>query len=96
MVRHIISFKLKENSVENCKKMQKILLSMKENVPTVKNIDVRLDQLRSARSYDVFLSVDVEGWDALNVYQNDEYHCNVVKNYVHEVAESSVAIDYEY
>lgn len=96
MVRHIISFKLKDNSEENCKKMQEVLLSMKNNVVTVKNIDVKLDQLRSIRSYDIFLSVDVDSWDALNIYQNDQYHCEVVKKYVHGVTESSVAIDYEY
>ena len=28
-------------------------------------------------------------------YQNDEYHCSVVKKHMHQVAQSSIAIDYE-
>lgn len=96
MVKHIINFKLKDSSVESCKKLQEVLLSMEGKVATVKHIDVRIDQLRSPRSYDVILMVDVESWQALTAYQIDEYHCNVVKKYVTSVNEHSIAIDYEY
>jgi hypothetical protein len=47
------------------------------------------------RSYDVMLTVLVDNFDALKEYQQDEYHCNVVKKHMHAVTENSVAIDYE-
>lgn len=95
MVRHIINFKLKDCCRENCQKLKEVLESMEGNVPSVKNIDVRIDELRSHRSYDVYLCVDVDSWEQLDVYQKDAYHCDVVKKYVHGVIENSVAMDFE-
>ena len=47
------------------------------------------------RSYDVILQVKLDDTKALEEYQNDEYHCSVVKKHMHQVAQSSIAIDYE-
>lgn len=93
MVRHIVMFKFKDET--KIEKAKELLLSMKGNVPTAKNIVVGVDFLRSARSYDLYLAVDVENKQALEEYQNDHYHCSVVKTYMHEHATSSVAIDFE-
>jgi hypothetical protein len=68
---------------------------MEGKVPMIKNLEVRLDELKSARSYDVFLSVDVDSWQQLDNYQNDPYHLNIVKKYVQSVASNSVAVDFE-
>ena len=68
---------------------------MKDKVPTVKSIEVGTDILGSHRSYDVILQVVVESLDKLNEYQNDKYHVEVVKKYMHERIVSSVAVDYE-
>lgn len=94
MVKHIVCFKLKDNSPESCQKTAEILKSMEGKVPQLKSIEVGIDFLHSERSYDVILQVTVENEKALENYQNDEYHCNVVKKYIHSVRESSVAIDY--
>lgn len=94
MVKHIVCFKLKDNSPESCQKTAEILKSMEGKVPQLKSIEVGIDFLHSERSYDVILQVTVENEKALEDYQNDEYHCNVVKKYIHSVRESSVAIDY--
>lgn len=95
MVKHIICFKLANGSQQNCDEAKHVLLSMDGKVPTVKAIDVHVDQLRSERSFDVMLEVTVESWDALNEYQQDPYHCNVVKKHMHAVAEKSIAMDFE-
>ena len=68
---------------------------MKGNVPLLRGIEVGCDFLHSPRSYDVILQVVLDDEKALDDYQNDEYHCSVVKKHMHAVAESSVAIDYE-
>ncbi|MCM1285859.1 MAG: Dabb family protein [Acetobacter sp.] len=94
MIKHIVCFKLKDNSPESCQKTAEILKSMEGKVPQLKSIEVGIDFLHSERSYDVILQVTVENEKALEDYQNDEYHCNVVKKYIHKVRESSVAIDY--
>lgn len=94
MIKHIVCFKLKDNSPEECKKAADILKSMEGNVPLLRGIEVGVDFLHSPRSYDIILQVKLDDEKALNDYQNDSYHCNVVKAHMHKAAESSVAVDY--
>lgn len=95
MIKHIVCFKLKDNSQSEKDEAKKILLSMKENVPTVKDIEVGCDFLSSPRSYDIILQVWLESREMLDVYQNDPYHVGVVKEHMHRVCEKSVAVDYD-
>ena len=93
MIKHTVCFKLKDNSEAECKKAKDILLSMDGNVPLLRGIEVGVDFLHSPRSYDIILQVLLDDEKALEDYQNDEYHCSVVKKHMHAVAESSIAID---
>ncbi len=92
MIKHVVCFKLKPN--QSPEKAKEVLLSMKDNVPMLKGIEVGIDELRSARSYDVMLTVLLEDFSALDNYQVDEYHVNVVKKHMHAVTESSISMDY--
>ena len=92
MIKHVVCFKLKKG--ESAQKAKEVLLSMQGNVPMLKGIEVGVDELRSARSFDVMLTVLLEDFTALDNYQVDEYHVNVVKEHMHKVAESSIAMDY--
>lgn len=95
MIKHIVCFKLANPTEELLNKTRDILLSMKGNVPTLKNIEVGVDFLHSQRSYDVILQVWLDSREDLDAYQKDEYHCSVVKTHMHAVASSSIAIDYD-
>ena len=55
MIKHIVCFKLKDNSYDNCSKAREVLLSMVGNVPMLKGITVGIDFLHSERSYDLIL-----------------------------------------
>lgn len=94
MIKHIVCFKLKDNSEENCLKTAEILKSMEGVVPQIIHIETGIDFLHSPRSYDIILQVTLENEDKLNEYQNDPYHCDVVKKHMHSVMESSIAVDY--
>lgn len=94
MIKHIVCFKLKDNSLAECEKAKEVLLSMQGNVPQLRGITVGIDFLHSERSYDLILEVLLDDAEALESYQNDPYHCSVVKTHMHAVRESSVAIDY--
>ena len=94
MIKHIVCFKLKDNSEANKEKAKEVLLSMKGNVPMIRNIEVGLDFLQSERSYDVILQVELDDAKALDAYQEDPYHVSVVKEHMHKVREASIAIDY--
>lgn len=94
MIKHVVCFKLINNSDEEKKNAKEMLLSMVGMVPTVKGIEVGIDFLGSQRSYDIILQVTLENEKALEEYQNDRYHCDVVKTYMHAHVSSSVAVDY--
>lgn len=95
MIKHIVLFKLLDNSAENCAKTKEVLLSMDGKVDLLRGITVGVDNLHSARSYDVALEVILDDMDALEAYQHDSYHCDVVKVHMHRVTEKSVAIDFD-
>ncbi len=95
MIKHIVCFKLKDNSLEFCKKTKDILLSMKGNVPMLVDIQVGIDFLHSPRSYDIILETYFKSKEDLEAYQKDPYHCSVVKTHMHASQEASIAIDYE-
>lgn len=95
MIKHIVCFKLKNPSREECEKAKDVLMSMKGNVPLIRDINVGIDFLHSERSYDLILEVLLDNAEALEEYQNDSHHCSVVKKHMHSVRESSIAVDYE-
>ena len=95
MIKHIVCFKLKNNTPEECQKAAKVLRSMEGNVPMLRGIEVGVDFLHSPRSYDIILQVTLDSKEALSEYQADPYHVGVVKKHMHSVMESSVAIDYD-
>ena len=94
MIKHIVCFKLNDSSEEQKQAAKDILMSMNGNVPQIRSIEVGSDFLCSPRSYDVILQVTLDDPDALDAYQQDPYHCDVVKTYMHKNAASSVALDY--
>ena len=96
MIKHVVCFKLKDNSIDEKEKATNVLMSMVTKVPQIWGIEVGQDVLGSARSYDLILQVVVESMEKLEEYQKDEYHCNVVKKHMHAVTKSSVSIDFEF
>ena len=94
MLKHIVCFKLKDNSPENCEKAKDVLLSMQGNVELLRDIRVGIDFLHSERSYDLILEVVLDDEAALEAYQQHPYHVQVVKKHMHAVRETSVAVDY--
>lgn len=93
MIRHTVCFKLENPTKELVEETCNILRSMEGRVPTAKKIYVGADFLHSPRSYDIILQVDLDSREALDTYQNDPYHVDVVKAHMHKVSVSSVALD---
>lgn len=95
MIKHIVCFKLKDSSNKKKQEVKNRLMAMDGKVDLIKDIEVGTDFLGSARSYDIILQVTLENKEALELYQKDEFHCSYVKAYMHEVMDTSVAVDYE-
>lgn len=95
MIKHIVCFKIKDEYKDQINYAKETLLSMKQHINYLVNLEVGVDFLHSDRSYDLILIVTLENKDSLDTYQKDEYHCNVVKPLMHKIRVTSVAVDYE-
>ena len=95
MIKHIVCFKLKDNSPEACQRAREVLLSMKGKVEQLRDIQVGIDFLHSERSYDIILEVLLDSREDMEAYQNHPYHVETVKTYMHRVRSGSVAVYYE-
>ncbi len=92
MLKHIVCFKMQDEA--SAQEAVNVLKSMQGKVPMLQGIEVGLDILKSARSYDVYLGVLLKDKAALDAYQKDAYHCDVVKTFMHAHTVSSVAVDF--
>lgn len=96
MVKHILFVKLKDRKPETCEKVRNLFYSMKGRVPVIRDLQVGVDILHTERSYDVVLELTVDDRVALEAYQADPYHVEVVKPYIHAVRAGSATVDYEW
>lgn len=94
MIKHVVCFKLKKG--EDIDKAVEILNSMNGKISVIESLSAHKDFLKSERSYDIILEVVLKDKNALDEYQKDKYHCEVVKTHMHKVRESSIAVDYEF
>ena len=95
MFKHVVCFKLKDNSREHCEKIKAMMLKMKDNIEYIKDIEVGIDTLHSARSYDIILSIVLDKAEDLNKYSDHPYHVENVKSYMAQARTDSIAVDFE-
>lgn len=94
MIKHVVCYKLKDNSIEKKEEVKQMLLTMKGKLNYFTDITVGLDFLGSERSYDVVLEMTFNTKEDMENYQKDEYHFNVIKPYMKSVRVGSVSVDY--
>lgn len=95
MVTHIVLFKLKDKSAESIRQAQEKLLSMNGKVEMLRHLEVGLDVVHSARSYDIALFTKFDSLDDLQAYQVHPYHGGDVAPYMREASEAVAVVDYE-
>jgi heme-degrading monooxygenase HmoA len=94
MLTHVVLFKLKDRSRESAERVREVLLGMRGRIPQLREIEVGIDVLRSDRSYDVALITRFDDLAAMEAYQDDPAHREVIA-FMREVRESSVTVDFE-
>ena len=95
MIKHIVFFKLEDNSVEQKNIVKERLMSLKENVKVLRHIEVGINFSNEDRAYDLALLTDFEREEDPDIYAKDEYHQEVIK-FIKSVAVSSKVVDYKY
>ena len=95
MVKHIVFFKLKDNSSVNCEVIKERLLTMRENIEVLKNIEVGINFADEERAYDLALLTDFEREKDLTIYAQHPIHQDII-TYMKSVSVSSKVVDYKY
>lgn len=95
MVKHIVFFQLKNNSLENKKEVQRKLLSLETKVEVLQKIEVGINFCKEDRAYDIALLTDFANKEDLETYAVHPYHLEIV-TYIKSVAISSKVVDFLY
>jgi len=98
MVKHIVLFKLKEFNAYNertfiCTTFKEKLESLKDKIDVIKNLEVGRNVNPVDTAYDIALTVEVEDFNALNVYRQHPEHKKVL-DFINNVKEKAVVVDY--
>lgn len=73
MIRHIV-FTRFDNPAAHAPKAREMLLGLKDRIPQIISIEVGLDVMHSARSYDMALIVTVASLADLEIYDRHPAH----------------------
>lgn len=95
MIKHIVLYKLREDTQENRKALVNKFMSMQGKIPQLKSIQSGSDVLNSFRSFNVALICEFENIDDMKIYIDCPVHCEV-KEYVGNVVEQSKCVDFEF
>ena len=95
MVKHIVFFKLRDNSLSHCQEVQTKLLGMKKNIEVLEHIEVGINFADEERAYDLALLTDFKDEESLAIYAKHPFHQDIIV-YMKQIAISSKVVDYKY
>ena len=93
MVTHVVLFKMKSERAEDAASLAGRLKSMSSDLPMLRGLEVGVNEVASARAYDVALIARFDSMQDLQAYSMHPKHREVLA-YVTEVTSSVVAADY--
>jgi antibiotic biosynthesis monooxygenase (ABM) superfamily enzyme len=101
MIKHIVSFKLKDeaagrNKAENAILLKNALMGLLGKVPTLKSMEVGINSEKAPQdNFEVVLISTFDNWAGLDAYQTHPEHLKVVE-LVKQIRESRSCVDFEY
>ncbi len=95
MVKHIVMFKLKENTPENLSQVVEALRSMEGKIETLKHIEVGENFKASDRAFDVVLTTHFDNESGLDAYIAHPVHQPVV-TLIRSLCEKMGSVDYNF
>lgn len=95
MIKHIVMWKLKEETKEeNARKIKEDLEGLNNIIKEALSIEVGIDINKSEQAYDVVLYSTFNSLEDLDSYQKNNDHLKVA-SFIKKVASSRVVVDYE-
>lgn len=94
MVKHTVLWKLKEENKEsNAKEIKRLLESLIPKIEQIKSLEVGINE--NGGEYNAILITEFGSYEDLKIYDVHPEHMKV-KEFISGVAESRIAVDYEY
>ncbi len=95
MIRHIVFFKLKDNSKANKQRIKDVILPLKEKIDVIKFYQVGINFSNEERAYDLALVSDFDSIEDLKSYAAHPEHLEVISQLKNEGVTTKV-VDFEY
>lgn len=93
MIKHLVMYKLKDNSEENRKALVEKFYTMKGKIDLLVDLNAGFDIVGSQRAYDVALECVFKTKEDLDAYAVHPLHLPV-KEYVHSVISEAHSVDF--
>lgn len=95
MIRHVVFFKLQDNSESNKELIKEKILSMKGKIDLLKHIEVGINFSAEQRAYDLVLISDFDSKEDLKSYAVHPIHVSVI-NFLKAANTQTKVVDYEF
>ena len=92
MIKHIVMWKFKENETENMNKFLEGLISLKDKIDIIKDMQVGVN-INENNNYDAVLISEFENMEDLKKYKEDPRHVEVSK-LCKSIREERAAVDF--
>lgn len=93
MLKHIVLYKLIDNSKQQQQKLKEAFFSMRGNIPQLKALYAGENIIPSDRAFDFALVCEFESKEDLNIYLEHPLH-QKVREYVRSVVSASHSVDF--
>ncbi len=94
MVRHIVFFKLPDNSSNKIEELKEMLLSMKGEIEVLRDLEVGVNFSNSPRAFDLALVTDFDSREDLKIYATHPKHLPIL-DFVKKSGIETKVVDYE-
>jgi len=94
MVKHIVFFKLQDNSQENKELVKEKIMSMKGKIEELKYIEVGINFSLEERAYDLALVSEFETKEDLKSYAINPLHVKIIE-FLKDLGITTKVVDYE-
>ena len=94
-IKRISLFRLKKRNNTDIQEVADKLISMKDEIPSLIDIEVGINFSESNEAYDVLMIATFKNIEALREYEQDSFHLTV-KNFVEGQYENRAVVDYEF
>jgi hypothetical protein len=95
LITHLVFFRLKDQSPGGIAATKQVLTNMEGKIAQLQHMEVGVDVLHSARSYDLALITKFNSLEDLEQYQVHPVHKLVIEHMKTALREPSVCVDFQ-